>query len=94
MTVTDAGVWTPEPEEYALVREEIHRAPKLFALCELDRDEAEWELTEGRVVAWGLAFADRAEVVSTDGRGKGTFRSPAKAAELFAHSGEVRLIYP
>ncbi|MGW1676184.1 hypothetical protein [Saccharopolyspora sp. NPDC002376] len=94
MAATDAGIWTPEPEEYALVRDEIHCAPQLFALCELDRDETEWELTEGRVIAWGLAFADRAEVVSTDGRGSGTFRSPANAAELFAHAAEVRLIYP
>ncbi|MEV6231606.1 hypothetical protein AB0L88_27495 [Saccharopolyspora shandongensis] len=90
----EPNAWTPEPEEYELVREEIRRAPKLFALCELDRDETEWELAEGRVFAWGLAFDDHAEVISTDGRGRGTFRSPSRAAELFAHTAEIRLVYP
>ncbi|MEV0083465.1 hypothetical protein [Saccharopolyspora sp. NPDC050642] len=93
MNDTEPDIWAPEPAEYALVREEIRRAPRLFALCELDRDD-EWELTEGRVFAWGLAFGDRAEVVSTDGRGRGSFCSPTRAAEIFAHTAEVRLVYP
>ncbi|MEV0703628.1 hypothetical protein AB0I53_37715 [Saccharopolyspora sp. NPDC050389] len=90
----EPGIWAPEPDEYALVHEEIRGAPKLFALCELDRDDEDWELTEGRVFAWGLAFGDRAEVVSTDGRGRGSFCSPTRAAETFAHTAEVRLVYP
>lgn len=91
---TEPDIWAPEPDEYALVQEEIRRAPKLFALCELARDDVDWDLTEGHVFAWGLAFDDRAEVVSTDGRGSGTFCSPARAAELFARTAEVRLVYP
>ncbi|MGI8306931.1 hypothetical protein [Saccharopolyspora hattusasensis] len=94
--MSDAGpnIWEPEPDEYALVRDEIRRRPKLFALCELDRDETEWELTEGRVLAWGLAFPDRAELVSADGRGHGSVQSANRAAEIFARTAEVRLVYP
>ncbi|MBB5152644.1 hypothetical protein [Saccharopolyspora phatthalungensis] len=91
---TETDIWSPEPEEYELVREEILRAPRLFASCELDRDDDEWELTGGRVCAWGLAFDNRAEVISTDGRGHGSFCSPARAAELYARTSEVRLVYP
>ncbi|WP_246868734.1 hypothetical protein [Saccharopolyspora sp. ASAGF58] len=46
------------------------------------------------MLAWGLAFGDRAEVVSIDGRGRGSFCSPTRAAETFAHTAEVRLVYP
>jgi hypothetical protein len=91
---TDSGIWALEPEEYDLVQDEIRCAPRLFALCELDRDESEWELTEGRVLAWGLAFPDRAELVSADGRGRGCFQSPDRAAEIFGRTAEVRLVYP
>ncbi|MEV5536046.1 hypothetical protein AB0L13_04250 [Saccharopolyspora shandongensis] len=94
MSDTGPHTWAPEPDEYALVQEEIRCGPKLFALCELDRDETDWELTDGRVFAWGLAFPDRAELISADGRGRGSFQSPDSAAEIFARTAEVRLVYP
>ncbi|GAA0514783.1 hypothetical protein GCM10011581_35950 [Saccharopolyspora subtropica] len=92
--MSESNIWAPEPDEYALLRDEIDRAPRLFALCELDRDETDWEVTEGRVFAWGLAFPDRAQLVSTDGRDRGTFQSADRAAEIFARTAEVRLVYP
>lgn len=92
-TIEDAVDWAPEPEEYAVIEAKLTCPPRLFALCELERDE-EGELIDGGVLAWGMEFDHRAELVSSDGGGRGSFGSADRAARLFAHTGEVRLVRP
>lgn len=91
--LTNTADWAPEPDEYSLVEAQLRLAPAVFALCELDRDHA-GELVDGRVFAWGMAFADHVETVSTDGNGRGNFRSVDSAVTLFARTGEVRVAWP
>lgn len=60
----------------ALVQEE---APRLFALCEEVGDRA-----DGYVEFWGIAFDDRAEVVSVRGSTRGRFSSAESAQRIFS----------
>ncbi|MBA8824523.1 hypothetical protein FHX42_001870 [Saccharopolyspora lacisalsi] len=39
-----------------------------------------------------MEFDHRAEVVNSDGGGWGSFGSAERAARLFSHTGEVRLV--
>ncbi|MDQ2709575.1 MAG: hypothetical protein M3Z25_18985 [Actinomycetota bacterium] len=63
-------------------------APRLFALVE----EA-GERLDGRIVAWGLQFADRAEVVGADRGLSASFRSADSAHRLFGLRATTRLVW-
>lgn len=90
----DSADWAPEPEEYALIEDEVRQNnPRVFALCELERDE-DGDLVDGYVSAWGLTFGSRAHMVSPDGKCRSSFQSPEQAAEVFSLTGEVRLVWP
>ncbi|QUH01732.1 hypothetical protein HUO13_13715 [Saccharopolyspora erythraea] len=89
----DVADWTPRPDEFAVLESQIRCAPRLFALCELERDDTEGEVA-GEVFAWGLSFDDRAEVLALDGRNRGSFRSADRAARFFSRCADVRLVWP
>ncbi|SDH37804.1 hypothetical protein SAMN05216553_120104 [Lentzea fradiae] len=67
-------------------------APRLFAVCELERG-GEGELTGAELVAWGLAFADQVQWVSTDGSGHGRFGSVDRAMRHFGRGCEASLVW-
>lgn len=92
MTLEVSDDFAPDPEELAVLETALTTRPGVFALCELTRDE-EGELVDGHVAAWGLELPDRAEVVDRDGGGRGSFRSATRAAEVFALTGETRLMW-
>ncbi|MEV0679347.1 hypothetical protein AB0I60_22775 [Actinosynnema sp. NPDC050436] len=59
-------------------------APRLFAVA------VEYEGGEGAcIAAYGLAFADRAEIVSTEGGFTATLCEPENALRLFTEQGET-----
>ncbi len=63
-------------------------APRLFALVE----EA-GERLDGRILAWGMAFEDHAQVVGADRAFRGKFRSAESARELFSRYAKMRLVW-
>jgi hypothetical protein len=77
-------------EEFAALLSEIvaEDKPRLFSLCEEYGDRV-----DGRVLAWGMAFADRANVVGVDGRMSGTFQSPESALRLLSRRRKLRLLW-
>ncbi|MDR7299997.1 hypothetical protein [Haloactinomyces albus] len=93
LSVEETADWAPEPDELAAIEPALEAPPRLFAICELDRD-SDGELLGGFVFAWGLAWPDRAELVGADGSTRGSFRSVQRALEIFARTGEVRLAWP
>jgi hypothetical protein len=65
-------------------------APRLFAVVyELD------DRADGHVAAWGMAFADRADVVHSDGGSWLSVSSPDRACRLLGHGPDVtaRLVW-
>lgn len=67
----------------------VEEAPRLFAVV-----QERGERVDGRIAAWGMAFADHAEVVS--GRGSlFSIRDPERACQLLSHAPEVtaRLVW-
>lgn len=88
--LVEEPLWA-EPEFAAHLDELVASfAPRLFALAE----EA-GERLDGRIVAWGMAFQDHAEVVKVDGTSRGTFLSADRAREIFtlSHRGKIRLVW-
>lgn len=53
-------------------------APHLFAVV-----QEYGQRVDGRIAAWGMAFEDHAEVISVDGHGSLSVRSPERAARRF-----------
>lgn len=86
--------WMLDAEHYALVQDEIAQStPRVFVMCEFERDE-DGQLTAGQVFAWGLKFADHAEVVNSDRGFYGTFGSLNDAFDLlFCGPEEIRLAW-
>lgn len=62
--------------------------PRLFALCEEIGDRV-----DGWVVAWGLAFEDRAEVIGTDDRGRASCESAETALRMLGRRRRLRLVW-
>ncbi len=67
----------------------IENAPRIFAVIQRDP-----EATEYQIVAWGMAFADGAEVVAVNDGPRMSVRSPEAALTVFALAGaDVRLFW-
>ncbi|MEW1719510.1 hypothetical protein [Streptomyces sp. NPDC093109] len=81
-----------DEEEFTAELEQLatDEAPRLFAVMQVLGDRV-----DGWVAAWGMAFGDRAEVVSTDGGRRLSLGSPERAVQRFAHAPEVsaRLVW-
>ena len=77
-------------EEFAQeVRELVaDEAPRVFALV-----EEYGERVDGRIVAWGMAFNDCAEVVSVDGGLHLSLASPERAHRVFSRRRKIRLVW-
>ncbi|MEO7193523.1 MAG: hypothetical protein ABIZ05_01675 [Pseudonocardiaceae bacterium] len=63
-------------------------APRLFALLE----EAGVRV-DGRIVAWGMAFEDHADVVGVFEPIMRRFRCAERAHQAFSRRGKIRLIW-
>ncbi|SHG63773.1 hypothetical protein [Streptoalloteichus hindustanus] len=88
-----AEFWELEGDRRELVAEEVAATvPKLFAVCGFERDEGD-EITEARVEGWGMAVADRVNVVGAEGRTTGSFRSVDSLMTMFSYSREVGLVW-
>lgn len=75
-----------EPE-FATILEEMvaDQAPRLFAVVQEYGDRV-----DGRIAAWGMAFDDRAEVVSIKGGLRMSLQSPENALRLFKFGSYIR----
>ncbi|MGH3933237.1 MAG: hypothetical protein ACRDTF_25050 [Pseudonocardiaceae bacterium] len=62
--------------------------PRLFSLCAEYGDRA-----DGWVVAWGLAFEDRAELIGTDGETRATCQSAESALRMLSRRRRLRLLW-
>lgn len=75
-----------EEEFDALLNEIVaEERPRLFSLCEGYGDRA-----DGRILAWGMAFADR---VDADGQMSGTFQSTENVLRLLSRRRKLRLLW-
>jgi hypothetical protein len=65
-------------------------APRLFAVV-----QEYGERVDGCIAAWGLAFADYADIVRVDHGRHLILRSPERAVRLFSHSPHItaRLVW-
>lgn len=80
-----------EAEFTELVDEMVaDEAPRLFAVVQVYG-----ERVEGRIAAWGMAFEDRAEVISISGGTSMSLRSPERAVWGFGRRTGVtaRLVW-
>lgn len=80
-----------EPDFAALLERFVADvAPRLFALVE----EA-GERLDARIIAWGMEFADRAELVWVGRAIRGSFSCADRAREVFSfsHRGTLHLIW-
>lgn len=77
-------------EEFAQeVRELVaDEAPRVFALV-----EEYGERVDGWIVAWGMAFDDRVEVISANGGLRMTFNSGERAQRAFSRRRKIRLVW-
>ncbi|CCH31605.1 hypothetical protein ABZ816_04925 [Actinosynnema sp. NPDC047251] len=62
----------------------VEEAPRLFAVA-VEYDDRE----DTYIAAYGLAFADRSEVVSTEGGFYATLQKPENALVFFTEQGEA-----
>ncbi|WP_157767791.1 hypothetical protein [Actinosynnema pretiosum] len=87
-----AAIGLLSPKEYAAAVVELvtSAAPDVFAV--LVEDE---EPPDAEIVAWGMAFEGRAEMVSTDGSFRALCRDAESALQSLASSGglKVRLVW-
>lgn len=87
--VADPAGLTPacdEPEFTALLEEMVaDEAPRLFAVVQEYGDRV-----DGQIVAWGMAFDDRAEVVSVGRTRRMSLPAPENALRLFEFGSHLR----
>lgn len=87
--VPDPAELTPvcdEPEFAAILEEMVaDEAPRLFAVV-----QEYGERVDGRIVAWGMAFDDHAEVVSVGRTRRMSLQSPENALRLFKVGSHIR----
>jgi hypothetical protein len=75
-----------EPEFVALLDNMVaDEAPRLFAIV-----QEYGERVDGRIAAWGMAFTDQAEVVSTERTRRMSLRTPENALRQFTIGGDIR----
>ncbi|MFD9889937.1 hypothetical protein ACFWY9_11405 [Amycolatopsis sp. NPDC059027] len=75
---------TPEEFDEAVAEMVAEDAPRLFAVVQVYGDRV-----DARVGAWGMAFENRAEVVTLDGRRRLTLRAPERALRWFGRPANV-----
>ena len=77
-------------EKFLAELEELARenAPRVFALC-----SEVGEREDGYVAYWGMAFDDGAEVVSTSGSMRGSFRSAESALGRLSGRRNLHLVW-
>ncbi|MBP2339560.1 hypothetical protein JOF41_005738 [Saccharothrix coeruleofusca] len=83
--------WTLDGAERAVIGELA--APRLFAVCELERDDM-GELLSGTVQAWGMEFPDRVLWASPSGTEQGVSESVDAAVRRWSATAEVGLVWP
>ncbi len=75
-----------EPEFAAIMEEMVaDEAPRLFAVV-----QEYGERVDGQIVAWGMAFADHAEVVSVTRGQRMSLPTPESALGLFKFGSHIR----
>jgi hypothetical protein len=88
MNATSGTSWKTLPgsprgsrEEFTAIADGLvaDHAPRLFAILQEYGDRV-----DGWIVAWGMAFEDRAAVVDVDGRGTMSLQAPHNALYYFA----------
>ncbi|MFE0023165.1 hypothetical protein [Amycolatopsis sp. NPDC059021] len=75
---------TPEGFDEAVAEMVAEDAPRLFAVVQVYGDRV-----DARVGAWGMAFENRAEVVTPDGRRRLVLGAPERALRWFARPANV-----
>jgi hypothetical protein len=82
--------WSPQEFDALLDGLVADAAPRLFAVVQVYG-----ELVDVRVAAWGMAFADRAEIVGVDSRSRLSVRTPESVIRWFARRPDitVRLVW-
>ncbi len=87
--VVDPSGMTPlcgEPEFAAILESMVvDEAPRLFAVV-----QEYGERVDGRIAAWGMAFADHAEVVSVERGLRMSLQAPNDAPRLFTVGCHIR----
>ncbi len=63
-------------------------APPMFALV-----EEYGERVDGRIVAWGIAFADHVDVFSVNGIRRASLPSVERAHKAFSRRRKIRLVW-
>ncbi len=75
-----------EAEFAAILREMVTAgAPRVFAVV-----QEYGERSDGRIAAWGMAFAEHAEVVAVDGGLRMNVTSPENALRCFGRGETIR----
>ncbi|WP_245533542.1 hypothetical protein [Actinoalloteichus spitiensis] len=75
-----------EPEFAAILEEMVaDEAPRLFAVV-----QEYGERVDGRIVAWGMAFPDRAEIVSVERTSRMSLRAPEDVLRMFNLGSHIR----
>ncbi len=87
--VSDPSGLTPvcDEGEFAAILEEMvaDEAPRLFAVVQEYGDRV-----DGRIAAWGMAFADHAEVVSVTRKRRMSLPAPEHALRLFTFGSHIQ----
>jgi hypothetical protein len=85
----DPSGWAPlcdEPEFAAILEEMVtDEAPRLFAVV-----QEYGERVDGTIAAWGMAFADHAEVVSVARGTRMSLQTAENALRMFASGGHIQ----
>jgi hypothetical protein len=88
--VPDPSDLTPlcgEPEFAATLESMVaDEAPRLFAVV-----QEYGERIDARIAAWGLAFADHAEVVSVERKRRVSLQAPENALRMFKFGSHIRV---
>lgn len=75
-----------EPEFAAILEEMVaDEAPRLFAVVQEYGDRV-----DGRIAAWGMAFADHAEIVSVKRGLRMSLQAPENALRMFKFGSHIR----
>jgi hypothetical protein len=82
--------WSPEEFDELVDGLVVDAAPRLFAVVQVYG-----ELVDVRVAAWGMAFADRAEIVGVDSLSRLSVRTPESVVRWFARRPDItaRLVW-
>jgi hypothetical protein len=76
-----------DEREFAAILEQMvaDEAPRLFAVVQEYGDRV-----DGRIAAWGMAFADHVEVISVERTRRMSLRTPENALRLFRFGSHIR----